>query len=130
MRNQLEELVKLAKQLRETVKVNDLPQQTIHISTSIRVNKVGTTFHSVSFLQGTTTLDVNLYQEGEYNNNVVNISLEKLSDIELDEIILRSKEDIANFIAKLDTDREQRRLDKINELKNKLAELEGNVPTN
>lgn len=130
MRRKLEELIVLAKKVRQTIEENDLSQQTIYVSTWIRVNKVGKTFHSVSFLQGSTTLEVNLFKDGNYVNNTITIGLEKLSDEELDEIILRSKGDIITFIEKLNEESEQRRLDKIEELKNQLAELQGDVSTN
>lgn len=130
MRSQLEELVKLAKQLRETVQVNNLPSSSINVSTWIRINKVGTTFCAVSFLQGSKKLEVNLFEDNNYVANSIAVDVERISDIELDEIILRSKEDIITFIAKLDSEREQRRLDKIEELKNQLAQLQGDVSTN
>ncbi len=134
MRSQLEELVKLAKQVRETIHVNKLSDETIYVSTWIRVNaprssKSTSTFHSVSFLQGTRYLDVNMYKDNDYERNHVIIE-DTISDEELDEIILRSKEDIITFIAKLDGEREERRIYEIQRLRNELAELESDVSTN
>ncbi len=134
MRSQLEELVKLAKQVRETIHVNKLSDETIYVSTWIRVNvprssKSTSTFHSVSFLQGTRYLDVNMYKDNDYERNHVIIE-DTISDEELDEIILRSKEDIITFIAKLDGEREERRIYEIRRLRNELAELESDVSTN
>ena len=50
MRNQLNELMKLAKQLRSTIKVNNIEDQTIEVSTWITVRKGGPDYYAVSFL--------------------------------------------------------------------------------
>ena len=73
---------------------------------------------------------MSLFEKDNYVSNSITIDVENISDDELDQIILRSKEDIITFIAKLDSDREQRRLKRIKELQNQLSELEGNVSTN
>jgi len=122
MRDQLNELLKLAKQLRSTIQVNHINDQTIEVSTWITVRKSGADYFTVSFLAN-RKLDIALYEKGNYISNGVTIDVENLSDVELDEIILRSKEDIITFIAKLDETREKRRLDKIVELQNQLKEL-------
>jgi hypothetical protein len=122
MRNQLNELLKLAKQLRNTIQINNVDDQTIYVSTWISVRKGGADYYAVSFLAN-RKLEVALYQKDDYISNNINIDIEEVSDVELDEIILRSKEDIINFIAKLDDSREKRRLDKIIELQNQLKEL-------
>lgn len=130
MRKQLEELMKLAKQLRTTLQVNSVDDQSVYVSTWIKVHTTGKTFHSVSFLQGSKKLEVYLFEDKGYTANSIAIDVERISDIELDEIILRSKEDIITFIAKLDAESEQRRLNKIEELKNQLAQLQEDVSTN
>jgi hypothetical protein len=130
MRDKLNELMKLAKQLRSTIQVNNLTQQRVQVSTWISVSRSGETYYSVAFLQGTHKLEVSLYKDKDFVSDSISIDLENLSDAKLDEIILRSKEDIITFIAKLDEGREQRRLKRIEELQNQLAELEGNVSTN
>jgi pyruvate kinase len=122
MRDQLNELLKLAKQLRSTIQVNNVDDQTIYVSTWITVRKGGPDYYAVSFLAN-RKLDIALYEKGDYISNAVTIDVENVSDVELDEIILRSKEDIITFIAKLDDNREKRRLDKIIELQNQLKEL-------
>ena len=122
MRDQLNELMKLAKQLRSTIQVNHINDQTIEVSTWITVRRSGADYYAILFLAN-RKLEVALYQKGDYISNGVTIDVENLSDVELDEIILRSKEDIITFIAKLDDNREQRRLDKIIELQNQLKEL-------
>jgi pyruvate kinase len=122
MRNQLNELLKLAKQLRSTIKVNNIEDQTIEVSTWITVRKSGADYYAVSFLAN-RKLDITLYEKGDYISNSVTIDVENISDNELDEIILRSKQDIITFIAKLDDNREKRRLDKIIQLQNQLKEL-------
>ena len=122
MRDQLNELMKLAKQLRSTLQVNRIDDQTIYVSTWITVRRGGTDYYAVSFLAN-GKLEVALYENKDYVSNSITIDVEKVTDVELDEIILRSKEDIINFIAKLDDTREKRRLDKIIELQNQLKEL-------
>ena len=129
MRTKLEELVKIAKTIREAIEVNEVNSQTVHVSTWIRVTRSGTTFHSISFLQGATTLDVTLYKDGDYVKNNVIINVEEISDEQLDEIITRSKADVVDFIAKLDAESAQRRLARIEELKTQLAKLEKDVST-
>ena len=122
MRDQLNELLKLAKQLRSTIQVNHIDDQSIYVSTWITVRRGGTDYYAVSFLAN-RKLEVALYENKDYISNSITIDVENVSDVELDEIILRSKEDIINFIAKLDNTREKRRLDKIIELQNQLKEL-------
>jgi hypothetical protein len=122
MRNQLNELVRLAKQLRSTIQVNNIDDQTILVSTWISVRRGGADYYAVSFLAN-RKLEVALYQKDDYISNNINIDIESVTDVELDEIILRSKEDIITFIAKLDDNREKRRLDKIIQLQNQLKEL-------
>lgn len=122
MRDQLNELLKLAKQLRSTIQVNHINDQTIEVSTWITVRRSGADYYAISFLAN-RKLEVTLYEKGDYISNGVTIDVENVSSVELDEIILRSKGDIINFIAKLDDTREKRRLDKIIELQNQLKEL-------
>lgn len=127
MRNQLDELVKLAKVLRSTLQNNQLDDKTVQVSTWILVRTPNATYHSVSFLNGSFALDVNLYQNDIYTNNTISINMERISDEELDEIILRSKGDIITFIDKIDKESEQRRLFKITELQHQLVKLQENV---
>jgi hypothetical protein len=129
MRDQLNELMKLAKQLRITIQVNNVDDQTIQVSSWITVRRSGKEYYSISFFSGPTSkkLEVSLFQKEDYNSNSITISIENVNDAELDEIILRSKEDIITFIAKLDATSEQRRLAKIEELQNQLQELQADV---
>lgn len=132
MRDKLNELMKLAKQIRSTIQINSVDDQTIQVSTWMNVRRSGKEYYSISFFSGITSrkLEVSLFEKDNYVSNSITIDLENISDDELDQIILRSKEDIITFIAKLDNDREQRRLKRIKELQNQLSELEGNVSTN
>lgn len=122
MRDQLNELVRLAKQLRSTIQINGLNDQTIEVSTWITVRRSGKEYYSV-LLMNNTKLEVSLYERGDYISNGVTIDVENIDDVQLDQIILRTKEDIITFIAKLDANREERRLAKIIELQNQLKEL-------
>jgi hypothetical protein len=132
MKDKLNELMKLAKQVRSTIQINGVDDQTIQVSTWMNVRRSGKEYYSISFFSGITSrkLEVSLFEKDNYVSNSITIDVENISDDELDEIILRSKEDIITFIAKLDSDREQRRLKRIKELQNQLSELEGNVSTN
>lgn len=123
MRNQLEELVTLAKQVRNAVKVNNVLESYIALSKLMTVRMSGKDYHAISFLNDNRKLEVNLYQTDSYTSESITVNV-NLSDDELDEIILHSREDIIIFIAKLDSSHEQRRLDMIEQLKNQLAELE------
>ncbi len=128
MRSQLNELVRLAKQLRSTIQVNNVDDQHIEVSTWITVRRSGIEYYAISFMNN-KKLEVTLYEKGDYISNGVNIDVENLNDDELDQIILRTKEDIITFIAKLNETSEQRRLEKIKELQNQLEELQADVHT-
>jgi hypothetical protein len=123
MRDQLNELLKLAKQLRSTIQVNNIDDQYIDVSTWITVRRSGIEYYAISFMNN-KKLEITLYQKGDYISNGVSIDVENLSDAELDQIILRTKQDIIDFIAKSDESSEQRRLNKIAELQNQLQELQ------
>lgn len=127
MRKQLEELLKLAKQLRSTIQVNKVDDVYIQVSTWISVRRSGTTYYSIAFLQGSKKLDVALFEDGQYISNSITVDVEGISDEELDEIILRSKSDIINFIAQLTISSEKRKLDKIKELQDQLQQLQSDV---
>lgn len=128
MRNQLNELIKLAKGLRSTIQVNNVSDQYIEVSTWISVRRSGIEYYAISFMNN-RKLDITLYEKGDYISNGVTIDVENISDEELDQIILRSKQDIITFIAKLNDTTEQRRLDKIKELQDQLQELQKDVHT-
>ena len=125
MRDKLNELLKLAKQLRSTIQINGVDDQTIQVSTWMNVRRSGKEYYSISFFSGITSrkLEVSLFEKDTYVSNSITIDIENISDDELDQIILRSKEDIITFIARLEDNREKRRLDKIIQLQNQLKEL-------
>lgn len=128
MRNQLNELIKLAKGLRSTIQVNHVSDQYIEVSTWITVRRSGIEYYAISFMNN-KKLDITLYENGDYISNGVTIDVENISDEELDQIILRTKQDIITFIAKLNETMEQRRLNKIKELQDQLQELQKDVHT-
>lgn len=129
MRDQLNELMDLAKQVRSAIQINHVEDQSVHVSTWIKARRSDTTYYAVSFLQGSKKLEVSLFQDKDYNSNNISIDIENINDDELEEIILRSKQDIITFIADLDNTRNKRRLKKIEELKNQLQELQTDVST-
>ena len=71
MRDQLNELMKLASQLRSTIQINNVDDQTIQVSTWITVRRSGKEYYSISFFSGVTSkkLEVSLFQKGDYNSN-------------------------------------------------------------
>ena len=129
MREQLNELVKLAKGLRTVIQQNNVDLMHIEVSTWIIVRRSGTDYYAISFFGNTKKLEVTLYESIGYVSNSITIDIENLSDSDLEEVILRSKQDIITFIAKLDETIEQRRLDRIKHLQDQLQELQRDVQT-
>jgi hypothetical protein len=126
MRKQLNELMDLAKELRSIIQINNVDDQHIQVSNWITVRRSGTEYYAISFMN-TKKLEINLYEREDYVSNGITIDIENINDIQLDQIILRTKDDIITFVAKLDVNREERRLDKINKLQQELRELQGDV---
>lgn len=129
MREQLNELVKLAKGLRTIIQQNNVDLMHIEVSTWIIVRRSGTDYYAISFFGNSKKLEVTLYESKGYVSNSITIDIENLSDSDLEEVILRSKEDIITFIAKLNDTIEQRRLDRIKHLQDQLQELQRDVQT-
>ena len=134
MRKQLNELMELAKQVKKVLreyKLNDVTHRQHQVSTWITAHSIGDDYASVSFLSmGSKKLDVQLYNDDKNVINNITVDVENLSDKDLDDIILRSTQDIGIFIADLEANAEIRRLETIEKLQNQLRELKGDVSTN
>lgn len=109
MRSQSNELVALAKELRDYIKSLNLPMSkntegnptgiNFRVSDNIRAfYNVAHEYTSVEFNPWPKTVVVALFQAGEFSNNTISIPLEKLSDEDLDAIIVLVKSDIAIFM--------------------------------
>ena len=110
MRSQSNELLQIAKELREYVISLNLPQDvneegkpvgiTLRISDRIRIH-----YHpvheycSMEFSNWPKTVNVSLFEKDEYSNNTITINTELVDDVELETIILLVQADIAIFKA-------------------------------
>lgn len=111
MRQQSNELLQIAKELRDYVKSLNLPREKndegkeigvwLRISDKVRVHYRGDigNYASVEFSTWPNTVTVQLYENGDYTNNTVTINVESVDDVELETIILLVQADIATFKA-------------------------------
>jgi hypothetical protein len=110
MRNQSNELLEIAKELRDYVKSLNLQQDVNEENKSIGVNlrisnKVRIHYHplhdycSMEFSNWPKTVNVSLFETAGYSNNTVTINTELVDDVELECIILLVQADIAIFKA-------------------------------
>jgi len=110
MRSQSNELLQIAKELREYVISLNLPQDineegkpigiTLRISDRIRIH-----YHpihaycSIELSSWPKTVNVSLFEADVYSNNTITINTELVDDVELETIILLVQADIAIFKA-------------------------------
>lgn len=110
MRQQSNELLQIAKELREYVISLNLPQDineegkpvgiTLRISDRVRIH-----YHpihdycSMELSSWPKTVNVSLFETAGYSNNTITINTELVDDIELETIILLVQADIAIFKA-------------------------------
>lgn len=111
MRNQSNELLEIAKELRDYVKSLNLPIDKndegkeigvwVRISDKVRIHYRADIYDytSVEFSQWPKTVTVQLFENGEYTNNTITINVELIDDVELECIILLVQADIAIFKA-------------------------------
>ena len=111
MRQQSNELLQIAKELRDYVKSLNLPIEKndegkeigvwLRISDKVRIHYRPDIYDyaSVEFSPWPKTVTVQLFENGEYINNTVTINVESVDDIELETIILLVQADIATFKA-------------------------------
>jgi len=111
MRNQANELLQIAKELRDYVRSLNLPSEEnaegknigvwLHISDKIRIHyrdDIGN-YASVEFSKWPKTVTVQLFEDGNYTNNTVTINVELVDDVDLESIILLIRRDIDKFKA-------------------------------
>jgi hypothetical protein len=111
MRSQSNELLQIAKELRDYVRSLNLPSEEnaegknigvwLHISDKIRIHyrdDIGN-YASVEFSKWPKTVTVQLFEDGDYTNNTITINVESVDDVELQTIILLVQADIAIFKA-------------------------------
>jgi hypothetical protein len=110
MRDQSNELLEIAKELREYVISLNLPQDVNEEGKSIGINlRISNTvrmhYHplhdycSMEFSSWPKTVNVGLFENSGYTNNTVTINTELVDDVELEAIILLVQADIAIFKA-------------------------------
>ena len=111
MRSQSNELLQIAKDLRDYVRSLNLPIEKndegkeigvwLRISDKVRIHYRGDigNYASIEFSTWPKTVTVQLFENGEYINNTVTINVESVDDVELKTIILLVQADIAIFKA-------------------------------
>ena len=124
MRNQLNQLVELATDLRNSLAENSsVLDSRINVSDNIKVNTSGVEYMSISFNSFPAKLEINVYRSATFNQNTVNIDINRVSDEDLDAIVLRSKEEIAIFRRLFEQQIVAKRRIKILELQAELEKL-------
>jgi hypothetical protein len=110
MRRESNELLQIAKELRDYIKSLNLPQDvneegndigvTVRVSDTVRVHYQ--TLHdycSMELSAWPKTVNVSLFETAGYSNNTITINVEAVDDIELEAIILLVQADIGIFKA-------------------------------
>ena len=104
MRSQSNELLRIAKQLRNyldtlDIQVDSNAGENITVSNNVRVHyNPKNSYMSVDMSKWPNTIALSLFEQGEYSNNTVNINVEKVSDEDLDKMILLFNEDVSTFM--------------------------------
>jgi len=110
MRSQSNELLQIAKELREYVISLNLPQDINEegkpIGIILRIlDRIRIHYHpihdycSIEFSSWPKTVNVSLFETAGYSNNTITINTELVDDVELETIILLVQADIAIFKA-------------------------------
>lgn len=124
MRKQLEELVEIAQDLRNTLAENSSVLDTrIDVSDNIKVNTAGMEYMNMSFNPFPNKIEISVYRSANFNQNTVTIDINRVSDEDLDAIVLRSKEEIAIFRRLFEQQIVAKRRIKILELQAELEKL-------
>jgi len=124
MRSQLNELSKIAKDLKDLLADHHgIINSPIEVSDNIRVTTVNVDYMSVSFNRFPSKLEINVYHTDKFNQTNVIIDIDRISDEDLDAIILRSKEEIVAFKRLFEQQVVAKRRMKILELQAELEKL-------
>jgi len=99
MRSQSNELMRLAKQLRDYIHSIDVKAEksnyiismhesgymTIHVSNNVRVNcNSPRDYMSINLCNWRKTVDIGLFEQSGYSNNTITINTELVDDVELE----------------------------------------------
>lgn len=116
--------MELATDLRNELAENSsIINNPIDVSDNIRVNTAGTDYMSISFNRFPGKLEIGVYRTANFNQNTVNIDIDRVTDEDLDAIVLRSKEEIAIFRRLFEQQIVAKRRMKILELQAELEKL-------
>jgi hypothetical protein len=111
MRSQSNELLQIAKELRDYVTSLNLPIEKndegkdigvwLRISDKVRIHYRGDIgdYASIEFSQWPKTVNIQLFESDDIKNNTITINTELVDDVELETIILLVQADIAIFKA-------------------------------
>jgi|LauGreSuBDMM15SN_2_FD.fasta_scaffold137880_2 hypothetical protein len=99
MRNQLNELVELATDLRNLLAEHStILESPIVVSDNIKVHITsGVDYMNFSFSRFPNKLEISVYDTDNFKQTSINIDIIRISDEDLDGILLCSKEEIAIF---------------------------------
>lgn len=124
MRNQLNELSSIATDLRNLLAEHKSILETVTvISDNIKVHSAGTHYMSVIFSAFPNKVEIGVYDTDSFKQNTVNIDMARVSDEDLDAILLRSKEEIAIFKHRFEQQIVAKRRIRILELQDELDKL-------
>jgi hypothetical protein len=125
MRSQLNELVELAVDLKSLiVDHTSILEPHISVSDNIKISRASSSdYMGVSFNPFPNKVEVTVYESENFKQNTVIIDTFRVSDEDLDAIILRSKEEIAIFKRLFEKQIVAKRRMKILELQNELDKL-------
>ncbi len=104
MRNQSNELLRIAKELKTyldtlNIEVDGNAGENITVSSNVRVHyNPNHNYMSVDMSKWPNTVALSLFEHDGYSNNTVTINVEKVSDEDLDRIILLFNENVSTFI--------------------------------
>ncbi len=104
MRSQSNELLRIAKQLRDyldtlDIEVDGNAGENITVSSNVRVHyNPKHNYMSVDMSKWPNTVNLSLFEHDDYSNNTVTINVETISDEDLDNVILLFSEDVSTFI--------------------------------
>lgn len=116
--------MEIATDLRNTLAENSsILDNPIVVSDNIRVHTSGMDYMSMSFNHFPNKLEITVYHTDDFNQNTVTIDINRVSDEDLDAIILRSKEEIAIFRRLFEQQIVAKRRIKILELQSELEKL-------
>jgi len=124
MRSQLNELSKIAKDLKDLLADHHgIINSPIEVSENMRGTTVNVDYMIVSFNRFPSKLEVKMYHTDKFNETNVIIDIDRISDEDLDAILLRSKEEIVAFKRLFEQQVVAKRRMKILELQAELEKL-------